>query len=913
MSRLSAEIKNAFQTGALILTANQRAARWLRKEYALEMRRQDRQAWSTPPIEDWDNWVRRLWQGASLLLDDAPLLLTDLQERRIWLRMQREDANLLVSPEGMAQLAAGAYSLLCGYEAHDERNHPWGYTDAERFQQWAAAFDRECQRQQWLCRGHLEAQLTSGLDDGALSLPEQILLIGFDRLTAAQQTLLTAVKARGTSILVPEEESKAPQIRVIPANDLRDEIILCSWWVRRLLEASEPEIRIGIVVPDVGSIRGEMERIFRRVLMPETDDISAAAGVMPFEFSLGQPLATVPVVRAALLLLRWAAGPLLEEEVSWLLLSGFLSRTDAETLVAARFDASLREASSLSMEISLSTLRQKLPPARWPLLADLHTRLQQIERTLAANVVSKEDREPSRWVDLSQLLLKQAGWPGGQKADTAQFQAVAKWERALNDVALLDFDSRLVNFADFLQVVAAHAEEILFAVESQGSPVQVMGALEASGQRFDALWFLGADDTSWPLRGTMHPLLPYDVQRKTKMPHATPEADFELSRAVTESLAGSAPTVVISYAQQNKDGELRPSPLIGLFASGLAFGSSAELRTELAIPPQEHKQAEIEEIADTSGEISWPPERSAGGAEVLRDQAACPFRAFATTRLGARELNRSDWGLTAAERGNLLHKVLEAIWSPDSGQLHTLVDLLAAIREDRLRHIVDDAIASVFARKFGVTRDEDSWLRAYLASEQRRLGKRILEWLDLEATRVPFEVIACEEELKDVSVGGLKLRLRGDRIDQVTGFARLLIDYKTGQLSPADWKVPRPGDPQLPLYAAFGNVEDVCGVLIGRIRAGEIGVSGMVRDAKTQLFADMKGTSALVKYPYSDAVRDEWSEALLNLAQDFLRGDAAVDPKQGHETCEYCPLPGMCRVAERPQVWEENETEPDHE
>jgi hypothetical protein len=83
----------------------------------------------------------------------------------------------------------------------------------------------------------------------------------------------------------------------------------------------------------------------------------------------------------------------------------------------------------------------------------------------------------------------------------------------------------------------------------------------------------------------------------------------------------------------------------------------------------------------------------------------------------------------------------------------------------------------------------------------------------------------------------------------------------------------------------------------------------MVKDAKTQLFADIKGTSPLLQNPYSDRVRDEWSEALLNLAHDFLRGEALVDPKDGRSTCEYCPLPGLCRVAERPALLEEDETE----
>ena len=873
------------------------------------MRDAGHQAWRTPPIEDWDTWLRSLWQSVSLHYEPAPLLLSPLQEKQVWRRMLKGDASLLVSPDGMAKLSASAYSLLCDYEAHAERNHTWLQPDAERFQQWAAAFDRECGRQQWLSGSQLETQITSALEETPITLPAEILLGGFDRLTPAQEILLTALRTRGVLADFINHEATAEQIQLFRADDPRDEMTTCAWWVRRLLEANSNDIRIGIIVPDAASLRGEMERILRRVLMPEADDISVNTSAMPFEFSLGQPLTTVPVIRAALLLLQWAATPLREEEVSWLLLSGFLTATNDEMLAAARFDAFQRDRRSLSMEISLAAIREALQPSRWDSLTDLATRLLQMEKFLLANDFSNTEREPSRWMELAQALLQLSGWASGGKADTVQFQAMARWNRALDDIAVLDFDQSRITYAEFLRILTSHASETIFSLESKGAPVQILGALEASGQRFDALWFLGADEGNWPLRGRMHPLLPYDVQRKMSMPHANPEDDLELSRTITANLAASAQDIVISHAARNGDGELRPSPVIEVVASGISWKDSAQWHEALSIPEDRHTPAPLEKIEDDSGMIPWPVEQHAGGADVLKNQAACPFRAFAAKRLYAQTLNRSDWGLTASERGEILHRVLENIWSPDFGQLHSLEDLQAARRDNRLHRIVQSAIANVFASRIDRTASEDVWLRAYLASEQQRLQIRIEKWLEHEATRASFEVIACEEELQDVSVGGLKLRLRADRIDQVADYARLLIDYKTGQVATTDWRSSRPDDPQLPLYAAFGNVEDVCGVVFARIRAGETGIAGMVADAKTQLLPNLTSNSSLVKNPYSQAIHNEWHEALLNLAHDFLRGEAAVDPKNGRMTCMHCPLPGLCRIAEQSRPLQETVAE----
>jgi ATP-dependent helicase/nuclease subunit B len=947
--RLPIEIESAFENGATVLTANVRAARWLRREYALRQREAGRRVWATPPIEDWDSWVLRLWQAHSMARADVPLLLTSLQERSVWMRMQRDDAKLLVSPEGMAALAEEAYKLLCDYEAHAERNRPSGQTDAERFRQWVALFDRECAKQGWVSRAKLELLVTESLATGAagdLPLPAKVVLLGFDRLAPARRRLIAALEARGVEVVLETGAIVSTAPRLVRATDRRDEITACAHWIRGLLDENplfekRAETRIGVIVPDMGAVRSDVERIFRRVLMPETDDVFAPSARMPFEFSLGQLLGDVPVIRAALLLLRWAAGPLSEEEISWLLLSGYLEDRDQGTgireqgsvyLALGSFDAALRNSGSLSLEISLRNMLREM--RRFPALAGVHAQLENLQKMAAINHVKDEERTPGRWADLAQVLLDAAGWRGARRRDEIDFQARARWERLLDEVALLDFDGRRVRYREFVAILETQAGEAIFAAESHGAPVQVMGALEASGQQFDAVWFLGADDQAWPARGRLHPLLPNDVQWRSGMPHATAEDDWELANVVTRRIAasqgsgnrdqGTAPrpkvgtwgthgAVVFSHAERNKDGELRPSPLIEQVAPGAEWVRSRELLHELGVETEVHSAAKLQEMADASGMIAWPREECAGGYSVIRDQAACPFRAFAARRLNAEELNRNDWGLSAAERGLLLHRVMELLWSPEKGRMHTLGDLEAAIEEGRLGEVIEGAIADVFAQLMK-EHGSETWMAAYLKSEQRRLRVRLEEWLANEAKRVPFTVEATEKVLDNVSVGGLKLRLRADRVDRVQDDQRgdgkrLLLDYKSGEVATKDWEGMRPNEPQLPLYAVFGNVEDVAGVLFARINVEKTALEGCVSDARAQLFADATSSSKLVKNPYDAEMRDEWANALVNLAEDFLHGDAQVDPKDGRKTCRFCAMPGLCRVAELREAVGEEETE----
>jgi ATP-dependent helicase/DNAse subunit B len=289
--------------------------------------------------------------------------------------------------------------------------------------------------------------------------------------------------------------------------------------------------------------------------------------------------------------------------------------------------------------------------------------------------------------------------------------------------------------------------------------------------------------------------------------------------------------------------------------------------------------------------LPWPKEQDAGGAEILRRQAACPFQSFATRRLGATPMDATDWGLEARERGSVVHKILESLWT----ELKTRDALHEAHREARLHAIVEQHVQAAL-QKYRERTPRHSWSQAYLDAEQERIVSLIEEWLEYEARRADFTAEAGEEKLA-ANVGDLKLRVRVDRIDAVDG-GRVIIDYKTGMLNGVSWDGPRPDEPQLPLYAGFGHIEHLKGVLLGRVREDNVKFIGRVEDARLV----MPGDTKLTRPPYSAAMLQNWQNVLLDLGQQFLNGEAQVDPKQYPRTCEFCDLPGLCRIAESDPV-----------
>ena len=112
--------------------------------------------------------------------------------------------------------------------------------------------------------------------------------------------------------------------------------------------------------------------------------------------------------------------------------------------------------------------------------------------------------------------------------------------------------------------------------------------------------------------------------------------------------------------------------------------------------------------------------------------------------------------------------------------------------------------------------------RRYLELEEQRLTRLVTEWLDYEAARMDFEVAETEVK-RTVHIDGLTFDLRLDRIDRLNEDSLLVIDYKSGDVSPKSWELPRPDDVQLPLYAGFalGEDEKLGGLVFAKVRPGK--------------------------------------------------------------------------------------------
>ena len=883
------EVNAWLAAGGTVVAASERAARGLQSRFNHERRAQGLSAWPAPAILDFQTFLRTAWQDYAPATESR-LIVDGLQEQSLWASLigsAESVATLLEGPRNrMAALAMEAHNLLCAYAPNYLRRSSragWDH-DAASFSSWLAAFDQACRSSSLISPARLPLELVPLLENASSQRPP-LLLVGFDRVLLTQRRFFDAWGPSQQATQQDLQAAPAPDRRFYAAADTQSELAACALWAKNLL-AADPNVTLLVITDDLTTRRGEIERAFLNIGDPQANNPL-------FEFSLGIPLSQVGLARGASLVLRWLSGPISENELDWLLSAGQIAADQDESIALQTYVRTLRRR---ALERPLWSLDSFLAqPTRAQLPSAFVTRITQAQRRLRDN--DQRAKPPLEWAELVPQLLQAAGWPGFRPLASAEFQASRRWEQAVDSCATLGFDGRRLRWREFLSVLAQALDQTLFAPESRDAPIQIAGSAQSAGLTADGIWFLGASESAWPTSGSTHPLLPLDVQRAAGMPHASAQLDWELSRTITDRLLASAPRVCFSYARQSENADARPSRLITQ-----QVGPPQPLPDELKAPAP--REPLTETFEDTS-RVPFPPGKVEGGSAVLTHQSQCPFKAFATARLGASDWSPAEPCLTASQRGQLLHGVLRSVWAGPPHGLHSLAELKAL---SDLPAFVAAHVQPVLEEKIPLSARE-RMPRRYLELEAARLTDLVSEWLAYEATRADFEVLETEAQ-RTISLAFLSFDVRLDRTDRLNDDSLLVIDYKSGLVSPNSWALPRPDDVQLPLYATYARApgELLGGLVFAKVRTGkDQGFAGFVGDARATLLPGLGASNALVKQPLSAEQLLGWKDKIDELAQNFLAGRAEVDPRDYPKTCESCGLQTVCRITENRALLEREE------
>ena len=921
-----------------LVTPNRRLAVFHKREFERAQLTAGLAAWTTPDILPYAVFVERTWRTLTLRAGTGahPQLLGAVQSQLLWEqvihRSEVADAFALMNISQTAIQAASAWALAHAWHLLPAMRKIALHDDAAMFMAWANRYQALCREKQCIDAAVVVDALSEKLNAGGDIvdvLPARILTVGFDIVSPQQHHLWRVCGEAGVDVSDIVIERVGPQshhARAAFATEI-DEFRACAAWAReRLLQ--NPQQQIAIVVPQLQARRPALARALSDALMPEAraSTIGSDAGRNSgnnlnasslFNFSLGQPFGDYALVREALALLAFSqlrTMPFLE--VSALVRSPFIAAADREQAARARLDERLREIST--PELSLKALQKCLSndmriQSQAAACSQLTVLLERVAglAEAAQNINARPGARakpgslthasPQDWCRHFAAILIAWGFPGERPLGSIDFQVMAKFRDALASLAILSTVQARMRADEALSQLRRIVADTQFQPESEShgdAPIQVLGILESAGQSFDAMWVTGLSDDAWPLAARPNPFIPAMLQRSAGIPESSAAASLELDKRITTGWKACANELVFSHVWPEghdiaNDGDRGVSALI----RDIPLCATATLLREAMLNSYAtalQSLREVEPIPDTEFPALPAPTAIRGGASVMRDQAACPFRAFARHRLGARELEVPQPGLDAAERGKLLHRVLYFVW----GKIVDHATLLLLDAEGATK-IVADAASRAIAEAH--SKGAVSLAGHFADIEQARLVRVIVEWLAYERERSSFTVVE-REALRKVQLGGLELELRLDRLDRLADGTYALLDYKTGIARLSSWLGERPDEPQLPVYYQTAD-EEISALAFARVKLGERG--------KTYGFEGVSAVEGLLPnvqpietrrskpgYASWDVLTQEWEVSLAALATGFVRGDATVDPKHGGLTCGQCDLQSVCRIAE---------------
>ena len=723
------------------ITANTRLARVLQQAHDREQIRNGLTVWVAPDILPIGAWMERAWRAWLYSTTSAhPLqLLSPAHERAIWedIVRQSEAGNELLQTAATADAAFDVFRLLHAWHVPLDAREWRDSRDTEVFRGWAEEFRRVCERRNWLSSARLSEFIAARVASGEIPVPEHIQFAGFAEFTPAQNVFLEALRLKGTHVEVcaaPIRNENGSAVRV-GFVDTPQEIRAAARWARMLLEAGAPP-SIGIVVPDLSTYRSPIERLFAEELHPGGRLSPDQDPQRAFNISLGPSFSDYPLIQTALMILRWDPESIPFRDVTRMLCSPFIARSQAERIPQALLDVRLRELRE--PEIGISEIVAHAPEG-------LKAALNQWKRERSRMPLKQM---PSDWASTFSGLLKSIGWPGDRALNSTEYQTTAAWNEMLSEFAGLDSATGLLPHSTALSILQRLAADRQFQPESEPAPIQILGVFEASGMTFDHLWIVGMHDGAWPRSSVPNPFLPLSLQRARNMPQSSPQRELEFTTLLTGQLLASSPDIVLSYPTKDGDADLRPSPL---------FVSLPEDSTGIPMAGKGHAEllylSKNEESIPDNNAPTWNGAKSRGGVLIFASQAACPFQAFAKVRLGAQPLESAMPGLSPLDRGILIHDVFHRIWN-EFGSHETLMGAEPGYFNAVVHDEVAAAIAQMKMKKRALRQPR------FADIEQERLERLVYEWLELEKQRRGQRCPAADGNRAGESDRGLPVHLR---------------------------------------------------------------------------------------------------------------------------------------------------------
>ena len=867
--------------------------------------------WQVNEVYTLQQWLDIVIGNATLLgltpSDALPAFtLSEVAETYLWEQaietcLAKHEAAALFDIRAMAKSAIEANNLMLNWQISEaDINQAFITQETRQFLRWRHTFEALCTKQNAIEAARLSALQITLLEKNQaqlladIALPTYIKLVGFDRMTPLENHLFSVLKNCGVQVeTVAVHQPTNAGIAYFAADNADAECRAAVAWAKQKL-AENPRSQLAIISPTLGSLRRELADLLDDTFHPQSLQAAHYEAPRCYDFSLGLVLTEYAIVHSALQLLRLAASkanitfdevtPILQD-VYW----GSALELDARALLDVHLRKNLN--ASYSLEVLIKQARHL--QSRGILLNVLLNHLEVIAKFQNPN---KYKQAPSAWVTAFVDLLEAIQWADARALSSHEYQAQQAFLKCLQELSTLDAILGNISMFEAVQKVVELCASTMFQAEAKGDiRIQILGLLETPAMQLDAVWALNMNDQHWPPPVKLNPLLPAELQRNRGTPNACAAVQSQFAALVHQRLLQSAPELVFSYALNEDERELRPSPLleVGRISTRLNPDQVPAVQTLAEILAQ---PANMQMLDDFIAPAVAENESVRGGVKLFAAQAVCPAWAFYQYRLGASQLETPVDGLDNVSRGSLLHKVLQLFWQ-DCASLSKL----KAMNNDQQTLAIDSAIEAAI---HSLNKEISYTIPAQvLQIERKRLSQLVQIWLEVELARADFTVQDCEKKC-EFEVEGLTLKLTIDRIDRLEDGSLVVIDYKTSAVvANKSWADERIAEPQLPIYTVLAlKYETVSAVCFAKIRTDETKFIGLTAEEgvlpTVTALSKVKTNSAFHRFADWHVLLEHWYFSLTNIAQEIKSGEASVKITNEADLL-YCDVLPLLRLPER--------------
>jgi ATP-dependent helicase/nuclease subunit B len=887
--RLPSELSDHLKRGGTLIVPTRQRARAVQLAQAAAQIASGRQVWASADVLTVPAWRRReIQRAAAQRPSEWPRLLSGAEEWFLW-RLCALEATVgltLLDGSAFADALMHASELAADYGIALSAAAPG--SEAALLHDTQRAFTARCQQIGAAPVSALCERLPAAADPARLAW-----LCGFD---APAPRLLRHAR------LPPAAAPPLTEPAVLRAADARQESEYIAAWCQGHIGA-DPSARLLVMLPGAQGPRERLASLIRQTLDPASLLEAGAPSGGWVAIEGGEPLLQQPMIAQALTTLSFLAGRELDPEElgAWLRAP---HGWQPQALPRARLARLLSERALPrgGLRDLLGALQLVTPPLQGP-ARELWAHLTRARSALG------DGQAPARgWSERFRAALSAAGWASPPTTGAAQ-QALLRWHELLEEFGELDRSAGSLGRAEALQLLRELAARSAWRAADEDVSVTISAVLADPIVHYDGIWVAGLDAQSFPQPLSPNPFIALHAQRLAQVPAVSSAQRLAQARTLLGAWRASTGALCLSSPLRAQEFELVPSPLV----KGIEVAAPAAAGW---LPARLHRPGRSESLIDVRG-LPWDAAQPLPrGVRALDLQNQCAFRAYAELRLGSVRAQRTDPGIPANRRGELLHLALQYLWEKlrDS-------QALQAIAAPALKELIAQSVARALAETLAVPtprrhrrRGGDGQLDLFanipasLERECRRAERLILRLCELERSRPPFRVAATEREGR-LLLAGATVRLRIDRVDELALGGTAILDYKSGRRTAPDWYGQRPTHPQLLAYlCALGA--DVTALATVSVNADAVRFDGLSRVAgvlpKVPALRAADGSSDAA-WPQQQGA---WRAIIERLIGEFLGGDARVDPKPG--ACAFCHVIDICRINElRSAAEPEREGTPD--